>query len=251
MNVFTNFTLKKSITSSLNGIVFSLLVGFCMMVDSNTSYYIIDTWANHILILDINYGYVVNKGFTAPFNMVAINSNLYITGTSNIWKTDKYLNVLLTHSESGTYRGIFFNSTENCIYVASEGYTYFQVLILSFNLKYNVSVSPKTPRSFAEYNKELYVGTSQGLIDVIVNKVVVRSFTGCAGKLISSIVSDACGYIALSCESKNSVYLYYYNGTITSKSLATGTSPEYIAFDSKKYFVELSGTEIRIYIYIY
>jgi hypothetical protein len=246
MNVFTNFTLKKSITTSLNGIFFSLLMGFGMMVDSNTSYYIMDTGANRILILDVNYGYVTNKVFTAPVNMVTINSNLYITGTSNIWKTDKYLNVLLTHSESGTYHGIFFNYTENCIYAASERFTYFQVFDLSLNLKYNVSVSPKTPRSFGEYNKELYVGTTQGLIDVIVNKVVVRSFTACVGK-ISSIISDACGYISMSCESENSVYLYYYNGTKTSKRLATRKLQEYIAFDSKNNFIQLLATQINIY----
>ncbi len=42
-----------------------------------------------------------------------------ITGENNIWKTDKYLNILITYSSIGSkYQGIFYNCTENLIYVA-------------------------------------------------------------------------------------------------------------------------------------
>ena len=99
-----------------------------MIVNSfNTSYYVNDYLANTIYLLNDDYGYVTKKTFTSPTYMVDINSNLYITGENNIWKTDKYLNVLITYNESGEYRGIHFNSTENLIYVASKAYYYVQV----------------------------------------------------------------------------------------------------------------------------
>jgi hypothetical protein len=191
----------------------------------------------------------MNKAFSAPYYMMTVNSKLFITGNENIWKTDKYLNVLITHSDTNaSYRDIYFNSTENLIYVASIAYTYFKVFDLNLTLKHNVSVSPNNPRSFAVYNNELYVGTLQGKVCVIVRKTIVRSFTGCSiASLISSMIFDNCGLIAISCSSNNLIDLFYSNGTFAGKKLNSFSNPEYIGFDSKGRFVLISKTQISIY----
>ena len=93
---------------------------------------------------------MTQKKFSLPFYLVNTNSSLYITGDENIWKTDKYLNVLKTHTKYASYRDIYLNSTENFIYVASEAYTYFQAFDLNLVLKNTVSISPSNPRSFSE-----------------------------------------------------------------------------------------------------
>jgi hypothetical protein len=176
--------------TSLNGNTFSALQGFGMMVDFNTSYYIMDETKNLIFLLNDNYDYVTIKTFSRPNYMVTINSSLYITGSINVWKTDKYLNVLFTHTESGVanYNWIYFNCTDNLIYVAPTGYTYIQVFDLDLIINCTISVSPNNPRSFGEYDNELYVGTNQLLVLVIVNKIVIRSFTGCSSGPLYSIV---------------------------------------------------------------
>ncbi len=220
-----------------------------MMVDFNTSYYVMDELANRTYLLNDNYDYVTDRTFTLPQYMVTVNSSLYITGKSNIWKTDKYLNILITHNESAVanYNGIYFNCTDNLIYVASTGYKYFQVFDLNLTLNHNISVSPNNPRSFGEYNNELYVGTNQLLVLVIVNKIVIRNFMGCSSSPIFSLVIDNYGLIAIVCYSNNLVNLYYYNGTSTGYNLTTPTKPTYVGIDSKGRFVLLSQYQISIY----
>ena len=156
MNVFTNYTMQISIPTSLNGNTFSYLHGFGMMCDFNTTYYVIDWSGNRIFVLNDNYGYVTQKTFSAPTYMIIVNSNLYISGQNNIWETDKYLNTLNTYTFSGAgYRGIYFNLTDNSIYAAPIGYTYFQLFDLNLTLNYTVNVSPKSPYAISEYNNEL------------------------------------------------------------------------------------------------
>jgi hypothetical protein len=89
-----------------------------MMVDFNTSYYVVD-YDSGVFLLNDSYGYVTKKTFSKPNYIVNVNSSLYITGENNIWKTDKYLNILKTFTSSGAnYRGILYNCTENLIYLA-------------------------------------------------------------------------------------------------------------------------------------
>jgi hypothetical protein len=250
MNFFINNTVKNTI-KSLNGNNFSFLHGFGMICDFNTSYYIMDLPTNTTFLLNNDYCYVTHKTFSAPAFMIAINASLYITGDNNIWKTDKYLNVLLTHSESGTYRGIYFNSTENLIYVASKSYEYIQVFDLNLVLNNNVSVSPHKSRSFGAYNNELYVGTFDSIVLVVVNKSIIRNFTACIGfSTISSIVFDNYGFMGISCQANlkdNFVELYYFNGTFAGKNLTTPTRTMFFGIDSKERFILISQYEIRIY----
>ncbi len=165
------------------------------MIDFNTSYYVIDSSPNKTYLLNDNYGYVLIKTFSAPRYMITVNSSLYITGHTNIWKTDKYLNTLITHTSTtvANYNGILLNCTENLIYVTPSAYTNLEIFDLNLNLNSTISVSPHKPRSLSEYNNELYVGTLNSavlyvgtLVDfVVVNKVIIRGFTACSAARIS------------------------------------------------------------------
>ncbi len=236
------------ILTSINVNTFGYLHGFGMICDFNTSYYIIDFNTNNIFILNDSYGYITKKTFAKPTYMLTMNSNLYITGDKNIWKTDNNLNILITYNGSGAaYRDIIFNLTENLIYVAPMTCTYLEVFDLNLTLKYQINLTSYEPHSFSEYNNELYVGTIQGSVLVIVNKIVIRSFTGCSGSAITSMVFDDFGLMAVSCISNNTLNLYDYNGTFTGKSLATPSTPQYVGFDSKGGFVLISQFRISIY----
>jgi hypothetical protein len=160
------------------------------------------------IILNDSYGYVTEKTFPQATYMLTMNSNLYITGDDNIWKTDKNLNILITYNGSGSvYRDINFNLTENLIYVAPMSCTYLEVFDLNLTLKYQVNLTSNQPHSFSEYNNELYVGIIQGSFLVILNKIIIRSFTGCSGSAITSMVFDDFGLIAISCIFNNKLNL--------------------------------------------
>jgi hypothetical protein len=247
MDVFSNYTINKSFTS-FNGNNFSWTIGFAMMIDFNITYYITDNIGNMIYLLNDNYDYITQKSFSQPSFIVTINSNLFITGERNIWKTDEYLNVLLTHSESGSYRGIYYNCTENLIYVAPLKYDYFQVFNINLTLNHNVSVSPKHAYSFSGYKSELYVGTTDSNILVIAKKTIIRNFTVCSSTVyVTSIVTDYSDLMAISCKDNYLVNLYYSNGTFTGKNLTTPYYPYYVGFDSKGYFVSVSIRKIDLY----
>jgi hypothetical protein len=220
-----------------------------MIADCNTSYYLLDWSTGNIFLLNDNYGYVTKKVFSKPNYMVTVNSSVYISADSNIWKTDKYLNILITYSSTivAYYNGILFNRTESLIYAAPYAYTYFQVFDLNLALRNNVSVSPHNPRSLAEYNNELYVGTLADLVLVVVNKAVIRSFIACSGTRISSMVFDEYGLMAIACRDNLLLKLFHSNGTYTSMSLATTLKVLNVRFDTKGRFAISLTTQMVIY----
>jgi len=219
-----------------------------MIVDFNTSYYVADFPADRIYLLNDNYEYVANKTFSSPAYMVTINSSLYITGQTSIWKTDKYLNVSQTYTSNGSqYRGIYFNSTENFIYVSDTSRTDFQVFNMNLSLEYTVNVSTYYPYSFSEYNNELYIGTTSNIVLVVVNKLIIRNFTACSGQVLNYIFSNNFDFVAISCETISKINFYYSNGTYTGKSLTTFQHPMYVGFDSKGRLVIISQNQISIH----
>jgi hypothetical protein len=239
----------KNFITSLNGNSFSWLHGFGMMVDFNTSYYVADLSANRIYLLNDNYEYVANKTFSSPAYMVTINSSLYITGFSSIWKTDKYLNVLQTYTSIGAqYRGIYFNSSEKLIHIADRLKTDFQVLNMNLSLEYTVNLSQNCyPYSFSEYNNELYIGTMSNIVLVVVNKVIIRNYTACSTQVLNYIFSNNFDFMAISCETNSKINFYHSNGTYTGKSLKTLPNPMYVGFDSKGRLVIISQNQISVH----
>jgi hypothetical protein len=204
-----------------------------MMVDFNTSYYVVD-YNYGVFLLNDNYGYVTKKTFSKPNYIFNANSSLYITGDSSIWKTDKYLNISKTFTSShANYKGILYNCTDNLIYVAPFTYEYFQVFDLNLNLNSTINVSPHNPVSFAENNNELYVGTSEQLVLVVVNRAIIRSFTACSSSFVSSMVFDKFGLMAIACRYDKIIKLFHSNGTYTTMNGATSVEVHDVRFDSK------------------
>ena len=98
----------------------------------------------------------------------------------------------------------------------------------------------------------LYVGTDNGSVLVIVNKVVIQTMQFCSqeepnNKLITSILFDDYGYIAPVCLRSNILHLYNVNGTFTGMNFI---APDYLTssnFDAKGRFVLTSLYQISIY----
>ncbi len=146
-----------------------------MIIDSNTTYYLLDKVGGKIFILNDEWNYITYKVISAPLYIVNTdNKTLYISSMSNIYKTDKYLNLLgqYTATNSPSYRGIYFNPKNILIYVASFNSLLTKVDLFNLNLTFNdsIQVSPFTPFSITGNNDKLYIGTSNGSILVVVNK---------------------------------------------------------------------------------
>jgi hypothetical protein len=180
--------------------------------------------------------------------MININTDLYIVGNSNIWKTDKYLNNLITNAPAtSAYKGIYYNSTNKLLYLVSSSTTVVDVLDLNFNLNDTISLSTSNGRSIAGYNDKLYVGTKVITVLVILNKGIIQIINGCLAGQVASIVFDDFDMMGITCSTDNTVRIYYSNGTFTGKTLVTAATPRHGIFDSKGRFVVASSTRLSVY----
>jgi hypothetical protein len=110
-----------------------------------------------------------------------------------------------------------------------------------------ISLSSHFPFSLAENNNELYVGTTERKVLVVVNKAIIRSFTPCSSASVRSMVFDKFGLMAIACRDDKMVKLFHSNGTDTTKNLATIIEVHDVRFDSKGRFVVSLLTKLGIY----
>jgi hypothetical protein len=183
--------------------------------------------------------------------MIPVGNYFYITGNDNIWKTDQQLNVLFRYNSTGSshyYVGLFYNSTNDLIYVAPYNLQVIHVFNLNLTLNDSISITPHLPLSINEHNNELFVGTTDGTILVIVNKQIIKQFNGCNQQsfLLLSILFDDFNNMATTCDNKQ-LYLYNTAGTYLNKSIPTVSSPRYIGLDSKSRLVVVTWTQISLY----
>jgi hypothetical protein len=181
---------------------------------------------------------------------ITIDKQLYITGDGNIQKRDQNLNLIKQFNNLNNpginYRGIYYNRTNDLIYVGTYANQSIDIFNQNLTLVGNISTPGYGPYSIAEYDNKMYVGTFNGSILVIENGVIIRSFTTVCGS-ITSILIDIYGNILVLSRYSNFVYLYHKNGTNLGKSMSTSSSPMFINFDSKGRLIITSKYDIKIY----
>ena len=159
------------------------------------------------------------------------------------------MNILIPYTDSiAIYRGIYYNSANDLIYMASIGFLEIHVFNLDLRLTDTISISPYRPWSINGYNNQSYVGTTDGIILVIVNKSIVKQFNARNGQsgALYSILFDKFYNIATACGNKQ-LYLYNTNGSSLNKSIPTVDNPNDINFDSKSRLLVVTWTQITVY----
>jgi hypothetical protein len=227
-------------------------MGFGMSSSNPIQYYVTQYWQGKIFVFDENWNYVSNRSsFPYVYYMIPGGNYFYITGNDNIWKTDQQLNVLIKHTVSNnpSYRGLYYNSKNDLIYVAPFNLQVIHVFNLNLTLNDSISITPYQPWSINENNNELYVGTNNGTILVIVNKKIINQFNGCNEQsvLLLSILFDDFNNMATSCDN-NQLYLYNTTVNYLNQSIPTVSSPFNIGFDLKSRLVVVTNTKILLYV---
>ena len=247
-----NNPIIESTLNQLNGTSFSLLGGFGMYSSSDTVYYyVMDLGAWKVYNLNDEWEFITFKTFTYPIKMISISSALYLTGYFNVWKVDKDLNILIEYNpgDKPYYLGIRHNPLNNLICVLARNLYEIRVFNLDLTLIRRFSTSSHEPWSITESSNKLYVGTRRGIIFVYQNEIIIKQFNGCDENIagLSSLLFDQNGYMVSSCSKTNNLYLFSPNGSFTGKSLITPIDSEYIGFDSKGRFIQISENQISIY----
>ncbi len=216
-----------------------------MLTSKQILYYVSENFLGSIFIFDENWNNLSLKNlFFNANSIITIGSNLFITGYNHIWKTDDQLNILNQYDAPGPagYFGIYYNSTSDFIYVASYMSNSIQLFDLNFTSNSNISTLTNSPWSIAGYDNQVYVGTKDGIILVIVDNKIINQFNGCNGNSFQlvSILFDEFKNMATGC-TNNQLYLYDPSGNYQNKNISTLGTPFYIGFDSKSRFIVTSG----------
>ena len=181
--------------------------------------------------------------------MIAVNNSLYISSNEYLYKTDENLKIISQYySQSAFYRGLYYNSSSNLIYVAGNMINEINIFDQDLNLNDTISTSFNPPWSIQGYKNYIYVGTTTGKLFVIENKDIIQIFVVCSGSYLTSIVIDHFGYMALSCNTDQKVYFYYSaNLSYTGINVMYEVEPYFINFDSHGRFVVISRHQVDIY----
>jgi hypothetical protein len=217
----------------------------------NNTFYVVDYLGNQIFTLSDDWEFISStSSFNRPTCMIVENSNIYIAGDMNVWKTDIYLNVINQFNATTAYRGIYVDSVKSLVYVVNTQFNRIDIFDLNLNLNDSISLLTYAPWGLSGYNNQLIVGTLSGAVLAIVNKTIINSVNGCndnsAG--ITSILFDDYDYMATSCDDPvNQLFLYFLNGSFTGKSISTPYRTFKIGFDSKNRFYILSMNQISLF----
>ena len=88
------------------------------------------------------------------------------------------------------------------------------------------------------------MGTDEGMILLYQNERIINQFDGCNGNSVrlGAILFDPIGFMAKKCDK---LYLFSPDGSFTGKTLTINS--QYINFDSKGRFIQISEKQISIY----
>jgi hypothetical protein len=258
MKFFKNKKLFSSITTySSSSINFQNLFGFNYLIEdqNSTTYYVMDPQGKTIVAFSEIWQYMFHKiGYESVNNMISVNKSLYTTTSkTNIFKSDKYLNISSNfNGMNGFYDfgGIYYNLTNNTFYVVSCSNQTIIMFSLDFIVLDSISTLPYNPFGIQVKNNQMFISTTDGMVLLIINKVIAQTFKGCINSIspIYSILLDEYNYLAISCSSDKALYLFNSNGTYTGMNMSTLANPHFLSFDSKGRFVVISSTEISVYI---
>ena len=227
-------------------------IGFGMKSSNPIRYYVTNSVKNKIYVFDENWNFVLARtSFSFVNYIVPVGNYCYITGNSNLWKTDEQFNKLIQYNSTGSspvYFGLYYSSTNNLIYVAPNSLSAIQVFNLNLRLNNTISLATHYPWSINGRTNQLYVGTSNGVMLVIENKHIIKQYNACKGQniFVNSILFDQFDKIATACYS-GQLYLYNSTGNYLNKYISTNSTPWYIGFDSKSRLVVVQETLISLY----
>ena len=80
------------------------------------------------------------------------------------------------------YRGLYYNSTNDLIYVTVYSAKEIRVFNLDLTLNDTTPTSLYYPWSIDGFNNLLYVGSQNGIMLIVENKIIIQTFNGCDQK---------------------------------------------------------------------
>ena len=220
-------------------------------MESTNTYYVSDFSNSLIYMFNDNWDFIGQNEFNSPYYLTAVGLNLYVTNLDTIYKVSNDLNTIYAQYNAvdgigSLYSGICYNTADNFLYAALVGALNtkeIQVFDLNLKLVYKIPTPNYLPVSISIFKKQIYVGTAQNIVLLIVNKSIISSFPAC-NSIVNSLMLDKLGNIATTCS--EGVFNLYDSNKALQRSVSIMAEPKFAAYDSKGRLVIITESEISI-----
>jgi hypothetical protein len=167
------------------GINFVGLYGY----NNDGSYnYLLDNELNRVFKFSNTWLFLSSQilPFYSPYYFTFVNGNWFVTSDNGIYKTDSTFTNIVNSVTPDTHYGLYF--TNSTIYAVKSTCVieYTTSLTVSFS---NEITGDYTLWSITASGSTIYIGTSTGLVLVMVNRVVTDSFNACNGRASNTVNS--------------------------------------------------------------
>jgi hypothetical protein len=212
-------------------------------------FYVMNYQSKHMEVYNANWKYQETKTLLfRPTYSINNNGVIYVSTDNQIFKYDKNFNLIKTLSSDGKfYRGIYYNPSNQLIYVAAILSKNIQVFDKDLNL--NTTINTKQfPWFITGFNDKLVVGDNyDGNVYFYQNSSLIQSIrTQCTAR-ISSILFDDYNHMLVLCETNNILYIYHLNGSFAGINFTVCEKPTFINFDSNNRLIMTCKQQIFIY----
>ena len=224
---------------------------FCYITEFFTTYYVLRFFSsgNLVQLFDGNWGFLLDSG-SYVMNIIPWNNSLFIISNDGFIKqTDRFLAVIQQSSFQLSYPStsdLYYSSNSDTLYVSNFRAQTIYMFQRNLTIYDNFTLPALyNPTAINGYNDKIYVGTVDGLILLIVNKIIIQIISTYNSILgINGIFVDAYGFIVP--VSPTTLSLFYPNLTLTGLNISSNGGYG-VGFDSNNRFVIV----YRNYLYFY
>jgi hypothetical protein len=247
MNLFQTYQLRQTIKNNTN-----FVHSFLSIVEMNPPlYYVMNYNQKNILVYNETWDYqttfTLNNNSFYPSYSININGTIYISGSSGIHKYDKYINLTKTVRFLVSYRGIYYNPSNQLIYSTILGSNVIKIFDQDLNLNSTINTS-QNPWFLTGYNDKLVVGDLyDGKVYFYQNNSMIQSISTQCTARVSSVLFDSYNHMLVLCETSSKAFIYHLNGSFTGINFYTCKQPTFFNFDSKHRLVIICAFQIDIY----
>ena len=245
--MFDSYQLRQRITK-YNGQNFNWVHSFLSIATASTTmYYVTSYHGSNVLIYNEYWEYqrIVNLQQHSSYSAY-INDEIYITGDDGVKKYDKELNLIARSNEQYSYRGIYFNNSNDMIFMANCLNHKIDKFNQSLSLVDSISI-PFMPWIITSYNGMMVISddSTSGIIFFYKDGISTQTITTICGNRVNSILFDNYDHMIVLCGSY--VYIYHTNGTYTGIGMNVFNESIYMNFDSKDRLIILGWYDIKIF----
>jgi len=211
--------------------------------------YLLDHTLNMVFIFSNTWLFLSSKNlpFYSPYYLTFVNGYWFITSNNGIYKTDSTFTNIVNSVTPDAHYGLYF--TNFMIYAVKRNFVveYTTGLTVSFSILINAYYSLW---SISANGATFYIGTSSGLVLVMVNRVITDSFNACNGQTSHTVNSIVVQENMMITECYGDSYFYTSNGssfTFVSGIFGYETSAKGVWVDLKYQLIRTDLSYFEIY----